>query len=127
VQRNGESKQKTEKNIPFSSSSRQFIIILWIGLGAAALGLFNIFAAIGFFALTAFLIFFEIGKHGCVTCYYCKTCTIGMGKLPEFFFNQKEQPTSTKSPKDISICLPIVEFGSFRFCCFLNSSRIRLP
>ena len=77
------------------------IIILWIGLGAAALGLFNLFAAIGFFALTAFLIFFEIGKHGCVTCYYCKTCTIGMGKLPEFFF--KPEGTANVNKKALRI------------------------
>jgi hypothetical protein len=30
-----------------------------------------------------------LGKHGCVTCYYCKTCTIGIGKLPELFFKKK--------------------------------------
>ena len=61
-------------------------IILWIVLGAIVCGLFFPLASLAFFALTAFLIFFEIGKHGCVTCYYCKTCTIGIGKLPEFFF-----------------------------------------
>jgi hypothetical protein len=39
--------------------------------------------------LAAFFIFYELGKHGCVTCYYCKTCTIGIGKLPELFFRRK--------------------------------------
>ncbi len=63
-------------------------IIFWISLGAAVCGIFYPLAAIAFFALVAFLIFFELGKHGCVTCYYCKTCTIGMGKLPELFFKQ---------------------------------------
>ncbi len=63
-------------------------IVLWICLGSAACGLFYPLAAVAFFALTAFLVFFELGKHGCVTCYYCKTCTIGMGKLPELFFKQ---------------------------------------
>ncbi len=61
-------------------------IISWIILGAVSCGIFYFIAGIGYFTLLAFLIFFEIGKHGCVTCYYCKTCTIGMGKLPEFFF-----------------------------------------
>jgi hypothetical protein len=65
------------------------IIILWISLGALSLGLFNPFAAVGYFILVAFLVFYELGKHGCVTCYYCKTCTIGMGKLPGLFFRQK--------------------------------------
>ncbi len=63
-------------------------IIFWISLGAAVCGIFYPLTAIAFFALVAFLIFFELGKHGCVTCYYCKTCTIGMGKLPELFFKQ---------------------------------------
>lgn len=61
-------------------------IIFWIGLGAFSFALFFPLAAVLFFALAAFLVFYELGKHGCVTCYYCKTCTIGMGKLPELFF-----------------------------------------
>jgi len=65
------------------------IIVVWIGLSALVFGLFSPFAGIGYFFLVAFLIFFELGKHGCLTCYYCKTCTIGMGKLPELFFKQK--------------------------------------
>jgi len=63
-------------------------IVLWIGLGAVSCGLFYPLASLAFIALAAFLIFFELGKHGCITCYYCKTCTIGMGKLPELFFKQ---------------------------------------
>ncbi len=61
-------------------------IIMWISLGAAAFGLYYPPISLAFFAIVAFLIFYELGKHGCVTCYYCKTCTIGMGKLPELFF-----------------------------------------
>jgi len=63
-------------------------IILWIGLGALSCALFFPLIGVAFFGLTAFLIFYELGKHGCVTCYYCKTCTIGIGKLPELFFRQ---------------------------------------
>jgi len=63
-------------------------IILWIGLGALSCAIFYPLTAFGFFGLAAFLIFYELGKHGCVTCYYCKTCTIGIGKLPELFFMQ---------------------------------------
>jgi hypothetical protein len=61
-------------------------IIFWIGLGAFSFAFFFPLAAILFFGVVAFLVFNELGKHGCVTCYYCKTCTIGMGKLPELFF-----------------------------------------
>ena len=63
-------------------------IVLWIGLGALSCALFFPLTAFVFFGLVAFLIFYELGKHGCVTCYYCKTCTIGIGKLPELFFRQ---------------------------------------
>jgi hypothetical protein len=63
-------------------------IILWIGLGALSCALFYPLTDFVFFGLAAFLIFYELGKHGCVTCYYCKTCTIGIVKLPELFFKQ---------------------------------------
>ena len=63
-------------------------IILWICLGALSCALFYPLAGVVFFGLAAFLIFYELGKHGCVTCYYCKTCTIGIGKLPELFFRR---------------------------------------
>jgi len=63
-------------------------IIAWIGLGALSFTFFYPLAALAFLALGAFLIFYELGKHGCVSCYYCKTCTIGMGKLPAFFFRR---------------------------------------
>jgi hypothetical protein len=65
------------------------VIVLWICLSALSFGLFNLYVAQGYFFVLAFLIFYELGKHGCLTCYYCKTCTIGMGKLPELFFRQK--------------------------------------
>ena len=61
-------------------------IVLWILLGAFSCWLFYPLSALVFFALASFLVFFELGKHGCQTCYYCKTCTIGIGKLPELFF-----------------------------------------
>ncbi len=63
-------------------------IAVWIILGALSCTLFYPLAALAFFAIVAFLVFYELGKHGCVTCYYCKTCTIGMGKLPELFFRK---------------------------------------
>jgi hypothetical protein len=59
---------------------------MWILLGSFSCWLFYPLSALVFFALASFLVFFELGKHGCQTCYYCKTCTIGIGKLPELFF-----------------------------------------
>jgi len=63
-------------------------IVLWIGLGPLSCALFYPLAAILFFGLEVFLVFYKLGKHGCVTCYFCKTCTIGIGKLPDLFFKQ---------------------------------------
>lgn len=63
-------------------------ILLWMGLGAFSCGLFYPLAAVLFFGLAAYLVFYKLGKRGCVTCYYCKSCTIGWGKLPELFFKQ---------------------------------------
>jgi hypothetical protein len=82
----------TEGNRRAYSSTELYLgnltIVLWIILGAVSCALFYPLAAFLFFALTAYLVFYELGKHGCVTCYYCKTCTIGMGKLPELFFRK---------------------------------------
>lgn len=61
-------------------------IILWIVLGSLSCALLVPLTAFLFFGATAFLVFYELGKHGCVSCFYCKTCTIGMGKLPGLFF-----------------------------------------
>ncbi len=63
-------------------------IVLWILLGAYSCWLLYPLSSIVFIALASFLVFFELGKHGCQTCYYCKTCTIGIGKLPELFFRK---------------------------------------
>jgi hypothetical protein len=81
---NIEKKEYSKSELVFGNLA----IIFWIGLGAVSVGLFYPLASLAFIALAAFLIFFELGKHGCITCYYCKTCTIGMGKLPELFFKQ---------------------------------------
>jgi hypothetical protein len=80
-------------------------IILWISLGALSCALFYPLTAFLFFGLAAFLIFYELGKHGCVTCYYCKTCTIGMGKLPGLFFRQGG--TANVNPKALKL-FPLV-------------------
>lgn len=64
-------------------------IALWIILGALAVALFIPLASLIFFGLSAFLVFYELGKHGCASCFLCKTCTIGMGKLPDLFFKKQ--------------------------------------
>jgi hypothetical protein len=64
-------------------------VITWIVLGSVACSLFNVFVGLGFFALTAFLVYYRIGKKGCLSCFYCKTCTIGFGKLFDVFFTKR--------------------------------------
>jgi len=46
----------------------------------------NLFAALVFFFGAAVLVYGLLRKRCCKTCYYCKTCTVGFGKLPELFF-----------------------------------------
>ena len=83
------STRKAKEYSKFEFVFGNLAIILWISLGAFSCALFYPLAGFAYFVLMSFLIFSEIGKHGCVTCYYCKTCTIGIGKLPEFFFKQE--------------------------------------
>jgi hypothetical protein len=80
-------------------------IVLWIGLGALCCAIFIPLAALLFFAATAFLVFYELGKHGCVTCYYCKTCTVGMGKLSELFF--RKAGTANVNKRALKLFLPV--------------------
>lgn len=68
------------------------LIAVWIVLGSLSLALFYPYAAIPYIALAGFLVFYKLGKKGCVTCYYCKNCTIGMGKLPSLFFGNEKTP-----------------------------------
>ncbi len=63
-------------------------IVSWILLGTVACWLFFSIGSMGYFALMVFLVYYELGKKGCLNCYYCKTCTIGVGKLPDFFFSK---------------------------------------
>jgi hypothetical protein len=77
------------------------VIVLWIFLGALSCALFYWLFGVLFFGLAAFLVFYELGKHGCVTCYFCKTCTIGMGKLPYLFF--KKEGTANVNKRALKI------------------------
>lgn len=78
--------RKTKEYSKFELIFGNLAIILWIVLGAMSFWLFYPIVAIVFFVTASFLVFYQLGKHGCTTCYYCKTCTIGIGKLPALFF-----------------------------------------
>ena len=61
-------------------------IALWIVLSAIACWFFN--PLLGwFFLVSAFVMVFVILRRlGCNSCYYCKSCTMGFGKLADLFF-----------------------------------------
>ena len=69
-------------------------------MGAFACWFVNPIIGWVFLFLTLFLVYFVLRKRGCKTCYYCKTCTIGFGKLPElFFFKKGTENVDTKGLK----------------------------
>jgi hypothetical protein len=61
-------------------------IALWIAVSAIACWFFN--PLLGwFFLVSAFVMVFVILRRlGCNSCYYCKSCTMGFGKLADLFF-----------------------------------------
>ena len=122
--------RKTKEYSKWELIFGNFAIIIWIVLGAFSCWLFYPLSAIGFFALAAFLVFFELGKHGCQTCYYCKTCTIGMGKLPELFFTKNGTANVNKKalklfpfvylflslvPLVLAVVSTLQDFSAFKF------------
>jgi hypothetical protein len=61
-------------------------ITLWMVLGAVACWFYN--PILGWlFLVSAFVMVFAILRRlGCNSCYYCKSCTSGFGKLADLFF-----------------------------------------
>jgi|WetSurMetagenome_2_1015567.scaffolds.fasta_scaffold64496_2 hypothetical protein len=65
-------------------------ILLWLGVGSIAIWFSNLFSAL-IFAFVAFIVVYGIvRKQLCKTCAYCKTCTMGFGKLSELIFGKAE-------------------------------------
>jgi hypothetical protein len=63
-------------------------VIAWISLGAIACWFIHPLIGWSFLVLVSFSVYYILKKHCCKTCYYCKGCTIGFGKLPELFFSK---------------------------------------
>ncbi len=64
-------------------------IALWIVISAIACWFFNILLG-WFFLIFAFVLVFAILRRlGCNACYYCKSCTMGFGKLADLFFGSR--------------------------------------
>ena len=63
-------------------------IVLWILLGAVACWFFNPILGLLFLVSAVVLIFAILRRMGCSSCYYCKSCTMGFGKLADLFFGE---------------------------------------
>jgi hypothetical protein len=65
-------------------------ILLWLALGTLAIWFSNPIVA-WIFAFVAFIVVYGVvRKQLCKTCAYCKTCTMGFGKLSELVFGKAE-------------------------------------
>jgi cobalamin synthase len=72
-------------------------LILWIVLGTLACLFFYLLVAWCFAVLSIVLVYHVLRKRCCKTCYYCETCTLGFGKLPELFFGKSGTENVTRS------------------------------
>jgi hypothetical protein len=63
-------------------------IVLWIMLGAVACWFFTPLIGLLFLVAAVALIFAILRRMGCSSCYYCKSCTMGFGKLADLFFGE---------------------------------------
>lgn len=61
-------------------------IALWVVLAAVSCWFFNPIVGWLFLVVAFLLIFGVLRRLGCNSCYYCKACTMGFGKLADLFF-----------------------------------------
>ena len=73
-------------------------LALWIILGAIAFWLYTIVAFWLFLVFGLFIVYVVLRRFGCNTCAYCKSCTIGFGRLAGWFFGERAvKDTNNKS------------------------------
>lgn len=77
------SKKEYSKSAMFFGNATVFA---WISLGAFACWFVHPLIGGSFLLLVTLSVYLILRKHCCNTCYYCKNCTLGFGKLPELFF-----------------------------------------
>jgi hypothetical protein len=65
-----------------------FAIATWIALGAVACWFFTPLVGWLFLVLALLLVFGVLRRLGCNSCYYCRACTMGFGKLADLFFGE---------------------------------------
>jgi len=73
------------------------LLILWIILGAYSLFFSHTILFWVYLISVSFGVYFILRKKCCKTCFYCKGCTIGFGKLPQLFFRKDGTDNVTKN------------------------------
>jgi hypothetical protein len=61
-------------------------IALWIVVSAVACWFFNPLLGWLFLVFAFVMVFVILRRRGCSSCDYCKSCTLGFGKLADLFF-----------------------------------------
>ena len=73
-------------------------LAFWIILGAIAFWFYTIVAFWLFLVFALFIDYVVLRRFGCNTCAYCKSCTMGFGRLAGWFFGKRTvKDTNNKS------------------------------
>jgi hypothetical protein len=64
-------------------------LLLWIAVASVAFWFYNPLAFWLFLLFAAFMVFAILRRLGCSTCAYCKSCTMGFGRLSGWFFGKR--------------------------------------
>ncbi|MCW4006910.1 MAG: hypothetical protein NWF04_10030 [Candidatus Bathyarchaeota archaeon] len=81
----------SEEKLDFS---RSFVVLgnlalfAWVVLASVSIWLYNVVYGWVFFAFTAAMVYMILRRLGCSSCYYCKSCTSGFGRLAGAFFGR---------------------------------------
>jgi hypothetical protein len=86
-------------------------IALWIVLSAVACWFFNQILGFLFLISALFMIFAILRRLGCASCYYCKSCTMGFGKLADLFFGSGSM-AGVDSSRSLKIVFVYVLLGA---------------
>ncbi len=79
------SEEKLEFKRPFLVFGN-LLLLGWVFLAFAGAWLYNQIYGYLLLVLTAAMVFLVLRRLGCSSCYYCKTCTSGFGRLAGVFF-----------------------------------------
>ncbi|MBT0158746.1 hypothetical protein G4O51_02045 [Candidatus Bathyarchaeota archaeon A05DMB-2] len=69
--------------------SGNLALLLWIVVASLAFWFYNPLAFWFFLLFAAFMVFAILRRLGCSTCAYCKSCTMGFGRLSAWFFGKR--------------------------------------